>query len=257
MIMETTLYFTVKTACAVYVLWHLWAFIFGGWMYGIWERLFRLMRIVRIRLWKCRRKRMEQAGRNACGKSRHKMPEAGTGIPQGKPEADTPSSSPADDDVIGKTKIVYLEDPNTMKAVPVRSEPMEKVPIEEDGDISSDDVEQENKGLTAEDKEELMAPVDAEPDPDFSTALTFEEINNVAEVLVSDTPDEQKAVRAATTIHHKMQETVILSFLTDKLCNQEKVSRLLNEYLDESGRPLAKRKPVSKGKEAFDINKYA
>ena len=102
-----------------------------------------------------------------------------------------------------------------------------------------------------------MAPVDAEPDPDFSTALTFEEINNVAEVLVSDTPDEQKAVRAATTIHHKMQETVILSFLTDKLSNQEKVHRLLNEYLDESGRPLAKRKPASRGKEAFDINKYA
>ena len=247
MIMETTLYFTVKTACAVYVLWHLWAFIFGGRMYGIWEHFFRLMRIVRIRLWKCRRKRMEQAGRNACGKSRHKIPETGTGISRGKPEADTPSSSPADDDVIGKTKIVYLEDPNTKKAVPVRSEPMEKVPIEEDGDISSDDVEQEK----------LMAPVDAEPDPDFSTALTFEEINNVAEVLVSDTLDEQKAVRAATTIHHKMQETVILSFLTDKLCNQEKVSRLLNEYLDESGRPLAKRKPASRGKEAFDINKYA
>ena len=255
MIMETTLYFTVKTACAVYVLWHLWAFIFGRRMYGIWEHFFRLMRIVRIRLWKRRRKRMEQAGRNACGKSRHKMPEAGTGISRGKPEADTPSSSPADDDVIGKTKIVYLEDPNTMKAVPVRSEPMEKVPIEEDGDISSDDVEQENKGLTAEDREELMAPVNAEPDPDFSTALTFEEINNVAEVLVSDTPDEQKAVRAATTIHHKMQETVILSFLTDKLCNQEKVDCLLSKYLDETGRALPKRKIKSK-KESFDIEEY-
>lgn len=251
MIMETTFYFTVKTACAVYVLWHLWAFIFGGRMYGIWEHFFRLMRIVRIRLWK----RMEQAGRNACGKSRHKMSEAGTGISRGKPEADTPSSSPSDDDVIGKTKIVYLEDTNTMKAVPVRSEPMEKVPIEEDGDISSDDVEQENKGLTAEDKEELMAPVDAEPDPDFSTALTFEEINNVAEVLVSDTPDEQKAVRAATTIHHKMQETVILSFLTDKLCNQEKVDCLLSKYLDETGRALPKRKIKSK-KESFDIEEY-
>ena len=108
MIMETTLYFTVKTACAVYVLWHLWAFIFGGRMYGIWEHFFRLMRIVRIRLWKRRRKRMEQAGRNACGKSRHKMPEAGTGISRGKPEADTPSSSSADDDVIGKTKIEVI-----------------------------------------------------------------------------------------------------------------------------------------------------
>ena len=257
MIMEAALYFTVKVACAVYVLSHLWTFIFGRRMYGIWERLFRLMRIVRIRLWKRRRKHIGQAERNACGKARHKIPEAGTGISREKPEPDTPSSSPADDDVIGKTKIVYLEDPNAMKAVPVRSEPMEKVPIEEDGDISSDDVEQENKGLTAEDREELMAPVDAEPDPDFSTALTFEEINNVAEVLVSDTPDEQKAVRAATTIHHKMQETVILSFLTDKLSNQEKVFRLLNEYLDESGRPLAKRKPASRGKEAFDINKYA
>lgn len=257
MIMEAALYFTVKAACAVYVLSHLWTFIFGRRMYGIWERLFRLMRVVRIRLWKHRRKHTGQAERNTCGKTRRKKPEARADVSREKPGPDLPPSSPADDDVIGKTKIVYLEDPNAMKAVPVRSEPMEKVPIEEDGDISPDDVEQENKGLTAEDREELMAPVDAEPDPDFSTSLTFEEINNVAEVLVSDIPDEQKAVRAAATIHHKMRETVILSFLTDKLCNQEKVSRLLNEYLDESGKPFAKRKPASREKEAFDINKYA
>ena len=199
---------------------------------------------------------MEQAGRNACGKSRHKMPEAGTGISRGKSRPDMPTSFSSDDDVIGKTNVVYLEDPSTVKPVPVRSEPMEKVPIEEDGDISSDDVEQENKGLTAEDREELMAPVDAEPDPEFCTALTFEEINNVAEILDSDIQDEQKAVRAATTIHHKMQDTVILSFLTDKLCNQEKVSRLLNEYLDESGRSFARRKPASRRKESFDIEEY-
>ena len=254
--METTLYFTVKTACAVYVLRYLWTFIFGRRMYGMWERLFRLMRIVRIRLWKRRRKRMEQAGRNAFGKGRRKKPEAGTGMSLGKPGPNMPASS-SDDDVIGKTNVVYLEDPSTVKPIPVRSEPMEKVPTEEDWDISSEDVEQVNKGLTAEDWEELMAPVDAEPDPEFCTALTFEEINNVAEILDSDIQDEQKAVRAATTIHHKMQETVILSFLTDKLCNQEKVSRLLNEYLDESGRSFARRKPADRGKEAFDINKYA
>ena len=207
------------------------------------------------RLWKHRRKHMEQTERNASGKTRRKKPEARTDVSREKPGPDLPPSSPADNDVIGKTKIVYLEDPNAMKAVPVRSEPMEKVPIEEDRDISPDDVEQENKGLTAEDREELMAPVDVEPDSDFSTALTFEEINNVAEVLVSDIPDEQKAVRAATTIHHKMQETVILSFLTDKLCNQEKVDNLLSKYLDETGRPLPKRKIKSK-KESFDIEEY-
>lgn len=256
MIMEAVLYFTVKAACAVYVLSHLWTFIFGRRMYGIWERLFRLMRIVRIRLWKHRRKHIGQAERNTSEKTKCKKPETRTDVSREKPGPDMPPSSPTDDDVIGKTKSVYLEDPNTMKSVPVRSEPMEKVPIEEDGDISPDDVEQENKGLTAEDREELMAPVDVEPDPDFSTALTFEEINNVAEVLVSDIPDEQKAVRAAATIHHKMQETVILSFLTDKLCNQEKVSRLLNEYLDESGRPLAKRKFTSKRIDTFNIDEF-
>ncbi len=254
--MEAILYFTVKAACAVYVLWHLWAFIFGRRMYGIWERSLRLMRVVRVRLWKHRRKRLEQAGRNACVKTRRKKREAGEGMSREKPGPNMPPSSTADDDVIGRTKIVYLEALNVMGAVPVHSEQMEKVSMEEDRDVSSDDVEQENNGLTAEDREELMTPADAEPDPDFSTALTFEEISNVAEVLVSDIPDEQKAVRAATTIHHKMQETVILSFLTDKLSNQEKVSRLLNEYLDESGRPLAKRKPAFKGKETFDIEKY-
>lgn len=41
MIMEAVLYFTVKAACAVYVLSHLWTFIFGRRMYGIWERVNR------------------------------------------------------------------------------------------------------------------------------------------------------------------------------------------------------------------------
>ena len=48
-----------------------------------------------------------------------------------------------------------------------------------------------------------MAPVGAEPDPDFNTAMTFEEMNNVVEVLTSATRDEQKAFRASMTIYHK------------------------------------------------------
>ena len=65
----------------------------------------------------------------------------------------------------------------------------------------AEDVVQENKGLTKEEKEELMAPVGAEPDPDFNTAMTFEEMNNVVEVLTSATRDEQKAFRASMTIY--------------------------------------------------------
>lgn len=255
--MEATLYFLIKIACAVFILWHLWSFIFGQKMYEVWDRLYHRMRIVRIRLWKYRKKRTEQKIRNARKKAMRKKPVVKTDMPQNKSAATASSIPPAaDDDVIGKTKIVYLEDPEVARKTPTRSEPMKKEPIEEDEEINPDDVVQKDKGLTEKEREELMAPVDAEPDPDFDTAMTFEDINNVAEVLMSENPDEQKAIRAATTIHHKMQDTVILSFLTDKLSNQEKVNQLLSECLDDTGRPLARRKSTSKKKEAFDIGKF-
>ena len=46
-----------------------------------------------------------------------------------------------DDDVIGKTKIVYLEDPEEARTTPARSEPLKKEAIEEDEEIRTDDVE--------------------------------------------------------------------------------------------------------------------
>ena len=186
-------------------------------------------------------------------KARRRKPE--TDKSKGKTETAVPSSSSDDDDVIGKTKVIYLEDPKVARMTPTRSEPMEKIPLEEDEDIGSDDVEQENKGLTEEEREELMAPVDAEPDPDFNTALTIEEINNVAEVLTSGIVDEQKALRAARTIHYKLSETEILAFLTDKLSNLEKVNDLLDKYLGNR-RGVSGRKG-SKEDEPFDIDKYA
>ena len=255
--METTLYFTVKVACAIFVLCDLWRFIFNKQMYGIWDKIYNLMRIVRIKLWKYRKKRMKQKARNANKKAKRKKLVAKTDTPHNKPEVTASSSPPASDYyVIGKTKIVYLEDPEVARKTPTRSEPLKKEPIKEDEEISPEDVAQEDKGLTKEEKEELMAPVDAEPDPDFDTAMTFEDISNVAEVLISENPDEQKAVRAATTIHHKMLDTVILSFLTDKLSNQEKVHRLLSECLDDTGRPLAKRKTTSKKMKVFNIDEF-
>lgn len=63
--MEEKIYFIVKIACAIFILWHLWIFIFNRQMYGIWNKIYRLMRIVRIRLWKYRKKRMKQKAHNA------------------------------------------------------------------------------------------------------------------------------------------------------------------------------------------------
>lgn len=250
--MAEKIYFVVKIVCLIFILWHLWIFIFNRQMYGIWNKIYRLMRIVRIRLWKYRKKRMKQKARNARKKARRKKLVAKPDTPPN----DLSAIFYATDDVIGKTKIVYLEDPEVVRKTPTRSEPMKKEPIEEDAEINPEDVIREEKGLTEEEKEELLAPVDAQSDPDFDTAMTFEDISNVADVLMSEAPDEQKAIRAASTIHHKMQDTVILSFLTDKLSNQEKIHRLLNECLDDSGRPLARRKSTSKKMKTFDINEF-
>ena len=120
----------------------------------------------------------------------------------------------------------------------------------------AEDVVQENKGLTKEEKEELMAPVGAEPDPDFNTAMTFEEMNNVVEVLTSATRDEQKAFRASMTIYHKLSGTEILNLLENEIGCQHKIGHLLNEYLDEAGNPLLRRRGTPKKKEVFDIGKF-
>lgn len=133
---------------------------------------------------------------------------------------------------------------------------MVREPIEEDEEINPEDVVQENKGLTKEEKEELMAPVGAEPDPDFNTAMTFEEMNNVVEVLTSATRDEQKAFRASMTIYHKLSGTEILNLLENEIGCQHKIGHLLNEYLDEAGNPLLRRRGTPKKKEVFDIGKF-
>lgn len=245
--METKIHFTVKVLCTAFIFYRLWLFIFSRQAYDAWEKVYRMMRFVRIKLWKCRK----EYRYNKAEKARENTRRGKTAV-----ETKAAPCSPSDDDVIGRTKIVYLEDPNAMKPVPAHSEPLAKGPIEEDEEINPDDVAQESKGLTKEEMEELMAPVDAEPDSEFSTAMTFEEMNNVAEVLASGTQDKQKAFRASMTIYHKLSGTEILNLLEKEIGCQQKIECLLNKYLDESGRPLAKRKPSSKGKETFDINKY-
>lgn len=255
--MESKVYFTVKALCAVFMLYQLWIFIFSRKMYDGWDKVYRMMRIARIKLWKYRKECRKKKAKNTRKKERRKKSSVATKVGQGISGTMTGSSPVADNDVIGKTKIVYLEDPEVARKTPTRSEPMEKGPIEEDEEINADDVAQENEGLTKEEKEELMAPVNTEPDPEFNTAMTFEEMNNVAEVLTSETQDEQKALRASMTIYHKLSGTEILNLLENEIGCQQKIECLLNEYLDEAGRPLSKRKAASKKEEVFDINKYA
>ena len=252
--METEIYFIVKVLCAVFILYRLWMYIFSQRMYDSWDKVYRMIRIVRIIIWKYRKECRERKVKNARKKARRKK--AAAEVPQEMHETMVRSSSADDNDVIGKTRIVYLEDPEVARRTPTRSEPLIKEPIKEDEEISPDDVVQENRGLTKEEKEELMSPVSAEPDPDFNTAMTFEEMNNVVDVLTSATRNEQKALRASMTIYHKLSGTEILNLLENEMGCQHKIGCLLDEYLDETGRPLSKQKVISKRKEVFDIGKF-
>lgn len=254
--MEATLYFLVKIACAIFILWHLWLFIFGQKMYEIWDRLYHHMRIVRIRLWKYRKKRMAEKIRSASRKTRHgkkqsRKPLSDTVGPGTKME----SSSPAkDDDVIGKTKIVYLEDPEVARKTPTRSEPMKKEPIEEDEDINPDDVIDDftpKKGLTESEKRELMSNDGCVPDPDFSRALTFEELDNVADVLISGTDDRKKIRNAAETLY-QLQDTDLFRFFSTELSTQSQLEKLLRENMP-NGKETSKQSLEQIG---IDWNKY-
>lgn len=254
--MESKIYFTVKSLCAVFMLYQLWIFIFSRKMYDAWDEVYRMTRIVRVKLWKyCKEYKIKKA-EIARKKTRRKKKATGTKVAQELPGTAARSSPADDNDVIGKTKTVYLEDPEAARKTPTRSEPLVKEPIEEDEEISPDDVAHENRGLTKEEMEALMNPVDAEPDPEFNTAMTFEEMSNVAEVLTSETRDEQKAFRASMTIYHKLSGTEILNLLENEISCQQKIEYLLNEYLDESGKPLIKRKNAYRKTEAFNIDKF-
>ena len=134
-------------------------FIFSPKVYNFWDSQLRHMRIARIRLWKSRKKRMAEKARKARYRARLDKAEAWIAqaekdiLKVGHEEKTETQPNPLDEynEVIGKTKIVYLEDPDVARKTPTRSEPMKKEPIEEDEDIDPDDVIDgfsSQKGLT-------------------------------------------------------------------------------------------------------------
>ena len=261
--METTaIYFSVKVLSATYILYKIWMFIFSQKVYEFWDRQHRYMRIARARLWKFRKKRMVEKAR----KVRHRvsLKKADEWIAKAESErkeikheekTEIPQiPSIEDNDVIGKTKIVYLEDPEVARKTPTRSEPLKKEPIDEDEDINPDDVKDDSvpqKGLTEAERQELMANNEAIPDPDFSKALTFEELNNVADVLISGTDDRKKIRNAAETLY-QLQDTDLFRFFSTELSTQSQLEKLLKENMP-NGKETSKQSLEQIG---IDWNKY-
>ena len=265
--MVTTLYFVVKTICVTIILHHLWVFVFGSRMYGLWDGIIRRLRIVRVRLWKFDKKCMEKKKKEVWQESiatRIHSQSSEDAVQKGKSIHDNTVgieivSSVSDDDVIGKTKIVYLEDPDNRKKMPIHSEPLEKIPVEVDKEINADDVDdtlsREKNVLSDEEKRELMIPADSEPDPNFNTALTYEDMNNMADVLVENSTDENKVIRAVHTIQHKLSGTQLLAFLENESGFKQKIDNLIDKYLDKV-EGFMKQDAGEKDDISFDIRKY-
>ena len=140
------------------------------------------------------------------------------------------------------------------RKTPTRSEPMKKEPIEEDEDIDPDDVIDgfsSQKGLTESEKRELMSNDGCVPDPDFSRALTFEELNNVADVLILGTDDRKKIRNAAETLY-QLQDTDLFRFFATELRTQSQLEKLLKENM-----PNGKEAPKQSLEQIrIDWNKY-
>ena len=262
--MEAKIYFAVKVVCALVVFYRLWVFLFCRKIYGLWDILHNWARIARVGLWKYRKKRMEDKAKR---ERRKKIYCKDLPTDSSKPiQAETPQkveeSPPVDDDpneVMGKSKIIYYEDINAARTIPTHSLELKQVELPVDKDINPDDVEDNfelQKGLTEEDMKELMEPEGILPDPDFDTSMTYEEMNNMVDVLNSDTHSDENGLRAAQTIFHKLPGTELLRLIENELADQQKIDRLLFDYLDEFGRPLPESKRRERKIKDFNIKKY-
>ena len=157
-------------------------------------------------------------------------------------------------EVMGKSNIVYYEDPEVARKTLTRSIPLKKVELPVDKDINPDDVEDNfvpQKGLTEEDKRELMSS-ESIPDPEFSGACTFEQLGNVADVLLNRTTDKEKIMDAAETLY-KLQDSDIYHFYTTSVSTEKQVDRLLRDNLDGAGRRL---NGMQSERIAVDWNKF-
>jgi hypothetical protein len=228
--METYIHFTVKVVVCGYVFYKVWIILFKERFFGFWD----------------------------------KIP---VHPPKGTPEPEVAIVTERKvNDVVGKTMIIYLDDPEKAAKVPVQSEKLELSGfIGEEDDISDDDVESElsSKPLTPEEMQEEQERFDEqedlkpELDLDFSTGLTFEQMANAVGVLTVSTDNEQQIIEAATTIH-RIKDTDLFEFFTNQVSNLDNVEKLMNDCLDDDGAPLPERKSKRGGDNlnSFSLNKY-
>lgn len=206
------IYFAVRVGCTLYLLYRLWDALFRQRLFGIWNRLLEA-----------------------------EPPATQTAEKTKDPEL-------SDNDVLGKTHLVYLEDPEVAATIPMRSEDLPPSDfIGEEEEIPGDTVEgtlSDASSAAPPSEEELYEDAEQTPlDTEFSRGLTYDEISNAVGVLTTAAPDADKTLAAAHMIFN-LKNTELFEFFTTQVSNTVAVERLLAECLDNTGQPLPTRKFV-------------
>ena len=289
----TILYLSVKAVSATYILYKVWNMIFSRRMYDFWNMLYNWARIARIRLWKYRKKRMAEKARRARRKAIMQKPLLPKEQPVDKTSQPAPLSTsevtamlekvaqrfeddyedeplqlPVEEkpkpkikpvvfddpnEVMGKSNIIYYEDPEVARKTPTRSMDLKQIELPVDEDINPEDVDDNfvpQKRLSQEDMQELMSS-ESIPDPEFSKACTFEELGNVADVLLNKTTDKVRIMDAVETLY-KLQDSDIYHFYTTSISTEKQVDRLLKNNFDGTG----KQNGMQPERTAIDWNKF-
>ncbi len=155
---------------------------------------------------------------------------------------------------MGKSNIIYYEDPEVVRKTPIRSIDLKQVELPVDQDTSPEDVEDnfvQQKRLSEDDMQELMSS-ESIPDPEFPGACTFEELGNVADVLLNKTNDKDKIIAAAETLY-MLKDSDIYHFFSTSVSTEKQMAKLMKDNLDVSGRPLNGKQTQ---RTAVDWNKF-
>lgn len=159
-------------------------------------------------------------------------------------------------EVMGKSNIIYYEDLEVACKTPTSSLELKEAELPVDEDINPEDVEDycvQQKRLSKDDMQELMSS-ESIPDPEFSGACTFEELGNVADVLLNKTNDKDKdKVIDATETLYMLKDSDIYHFFSTSVSMEKQMAKLMKDNLDVSGRPLNGKQTQ---RTAVDWNKF-
>ena len=229
--MMTKIYLAVRIYATIHLFHALWIFLFRRKIYGLWDKLYRWARIMRVWVW-LRHKKL-----TAARLKRKRLHDAHINRKNGKTEMVSTRVC----DVIGRTKTVYLPDPGKAHE-PIRSEPLQESGfIGEDEELSSDDVEEAimdsnglSPALTDSEMQELMAPAESEPDPDFPTGISIDRISDAADALLSGSDDMTRRILTAETLF-QLKDTDLFKLFAENICPEEELDMIISECLTDNG----------------------